>query len=69
MFKNPFVFFILGVALLAWAVYDLTAPGEAQPAIVIGMHLFAALGGAIWVVLGLVGMLAGKRASEPGKRG
>jgi hypothetical protein len=69
MFKNPFVFLILGLGLFAWAVYDLTAPGEAQPAIVIGMHLFAALGGAIWVVFGLIGLFAGKPASEPGKEG
>jgi hypothetical protein len=68
MFKNPFVFLLLGVALFAWAVYDLTAPGEAQPAIIIGMHLFAALGGAIWIVLGLVGLFAAKRGGEREKQ-
>ncbi len=68
MFKNPIVILILGIALFAWSVYDLTAPEEAQNTIVIGMHLFAALGGVIWIVFGLVGLFAGKRASAPEKQ-
>jgi hypothetical protein len=69
MFKNPLVILILGAALLAWSIYDLTSSKEAQPVILIGMHLFAALGGAIWIVFGLVGLFSGKRTSEQEKQG
>jgi hypothetical protein len=67
MLENPVVILILGIALFAWSVCDLTAPGEAQSTIVIGMNLFAALGGVIWIAFGLVGLFAGKRAVEPEK--
>ena len=63
MSKNPLVQLILGIVLVAWAIYDLTAPGEAQNSIVIGMHWFAGFGGAIRVVFAIIGLMAGKRPS------
>jgi hypothetical protein len=65
--KNPLVQLILGIALVAWVVYDLTAQGEAQNPIVIGMQWFAGFGGAVWVVFGILGLAAGKRPSGQGK--
>jgi hypothetical protein len=68
MTKNPLVQLVLGVALVAWVIYDLTAPGEAQSPIVIGMQWFAGFGGAIWIIFGAVGLVSGKQAGGQEKQ-
>jgi hypothetical protein len=63
MAKNPVVWLIVQALLVVWLIYQLAAPGEAQPTAVVVLQVLALIGlslGLVVTVIGLVGLASKK---------
>jgi hypothetical protein len=65
--KNPAIQLALCAVVVVWSLYQLFAPGEAQPGILVAFDWFAAIGGSLGALGAIYQLATGTRLGEKEK--